>query len=395
MNTRDRYDVPPALEAAVAEVRRRLIDLSRGDMDRGRKIARDVKAAVAQLSGAAGFPVLLNGEAFTAGSFGRRTQAQPLDDIDLFIPLDAAALRLEDPNGNLTQERLVSREAADALGCRDDLNEGRWNDSGKTLDLIVAGLPRIALAATDIGKNARGRCAHLTYTGINVDLVFVLWSARAGSIDRYHLPSGAGATWRTANPKDDQQRLSEANQHQHSGLLLPTIRALKAWNDHACAGRLKSIHLEVLATEVLFADVEIASVLSALTFALHRLPDVLAGPCPDPTGLGPDLDSSLHAEDREWVRQAAHGAASAATAAIAQASRGDIDGAASAWQSLLLDDGPPAPDRGRGAPEPGRHDTEFGQPAHQCAASGAAVPPARAEERPARPSDQRVRREYA
>jgi hypothetical protein len=382
--------VPAALDKRVAGIRTAHIDLDATDMAKGRGIAREVREALARLAAGGSIPALLPDQAFIGGSFGRRTQAQPLDDVDIFIPLDASALTLESPGRLPTAEQLVAGSTPSPLGCQTTLHSGDWLDSGKTIDHIVAALPGLALAYTDVRKNRRGRCAYLDYKGINVDLVFVLWSLRRGMVDRFHLPSGAGPTWRTANPKDDQERLSRDNQNRHGGLLLPVIRTLKAWNDHVCRGRLKSIHLEVLALERIFADVQIDSVTSAVTYALGRLPDALSASCPDPTGLGPDLDVALHPEDRLWVRGAAQRDAARAAAAN-QLGLSDVAAAADEWASLLLTDGPAAPDRGpRAQPEPGRHDREFGQPAHHCPWSST-VPPPKAEYRPVVPVVQQGR----
>lgn len=386
------HPVPDALEERVAKIRRDHIDLTDKEMKTGSKIVADVTAALEQLSVDPKFLPILNGKIFRAGSFGRRTQAQPLDDIDLFIPLDGEAMRLESPTNAPTAERLVSGIPKNPIGCDSSLHHGDWVDSRAVLDRAVNALPRLPLAITDPGKNPRGRCAHMTYLGINVDLVFVLWSEHP-TIDRYHLPSGIDHTWRTSNPKDDQDRLSKANQNQHSGLLLPTIRCLKAWNDHVCGGRLKSIHLEVLAAETLFKNTPITSAVSALTYAFGALPDALDKPCPDPTGLGPDLDSMLHSEDRAWVKDAARKAFSEAVAANKLADT-DVAAAAAKWRGILLTKGDPALKRKRGPAQPGRHDSEFGQPAHRCA--DAKVPPPLPSQRAARPSNQTSRRgEYA
>lgn len=382
---------PPALERAVAAVRAAKIDLDdKTDMTKGRKIATDVIDAVMTLSSLGSLPVVLNGEPFVAGSFGRRTQAQPLDDIDIFIPLDAASLALESPANHPTSEQLVSVSSTAPLGCRSTLQSGPWLDSGETLDSCVAGLHKIALAGvTNVGKNPRGRCAHLTYGGINVDLVFVLWSKQPNEIDRYHLPSGADWTWKTANPKDDQARLTRDNQDLHGGLLLPTIRAMKAWNDHACGGRLKSIHLEVLLLERIFANTKIDSVVSALTCAFEQLPAALSSSCPDPTRLGPDLDASLPDADREWMQAAATSAAADAAAANKLAT-GDLQAATARWEAILLTQGAPAPKRAARTAEPGRHDGGFGQPAHHCTPA-ATVPPPKAQYRPVVPVNQQGR----
>ncbi|MGH9152549.1 MAG: hypothetical protein ACRD03_09170 [Acidimicrobiales bacterium] len=384
--------VPDTLEELVAKIRRDHIDLTDKEMKTGSKIVADVTAALERLSADPKSVPILGGTIFRAGSFGRRTQAQPLDDLDLFIPLDGRAMRLESPDNVPTRERLVAGNTDKPIGCDTSLHSGDWVDSRAVLDRAVDALPRLPLDTTHSGKNPRGRCAHITYVGINVDLVFVLWSEHP-TIDRYHLPSGTDHTWRTANPKNDQDRLSKANQSEHSELLLPTIRCLKAWNDHVCGGRLKSIHLEVLATETLFKNTPITSTVSALTYAFDALPDALDKPCPDPTGLGPDLDSTLHWEDRAWVKDAARKAFKEAAVANKLADT-DVAAAGARWHDILLTKGKEAPKRNRGPAQAGRHDNEFGQPAHRCA--DAKVPPPLPSQRAARPSNQASRRgEYA
>lgn len=384
--TANRYPVPPGVEARVAQIRRNQIDLSKEDTRMGRTIIGDVTAAVDGLSGRNGFPIVLKGEAFSAGSFGRKTQAQPLDDIDLFIPLDGAALRMEDIGGRPTEESLASRTGERALGCDPTLGQTPWLGSQQVLDRICPILcQHLALhPRSDCGKNRRGRCAHLTYSGINVDLVFVLW-AEHPRLDRYLLPCGTSWRWKASNPKDDQRRLSAANV-RNLGHLLPVIRMLKAWNDHPCGGRLKSIHLEVLLAEHIYGSGQsiIDSPVSGVANALASLSDVLRRTCPDPTGLGDDLDVNLDPEDRQWMIARAQTDAARFQQAL-MTGRTDADGAAREIQAILLAKGPERPTRSRQDREP-RHDHVQGQPAQRCVPS--VPPPAVRVDRPTQPANQ-------
>lgn len=388
MKVSERYEVPTRLEGLVERVRKDEVDLTAPEMDKGRRIRDTVTEAVEDVvAGVAGFPRLLAGEEFTGGSFGRRTQAQPLDDVDLFFPLDAASLRMESPTNIATREVLVTHSDENPLGCMTPLQEGAWLASGKVLDhmedLVGANIP---LGVADLRRHSRGRCVHMTYDGINVDLVFVLMGHVRGAIDRYHLPSGDSRCWKATNPKEDQRQLSKENQ-SHDGLLLPTIRALKAWNDHWLGGRLKSIHLEVLASHYAFRQLEIDSVVAALTHAFHELPSLLDGPCPDPTGLGDPLDVNLHRDDRDWVQAEARKAARLAVSLNSLATT-DPREAAQGWRNLLMTDRAEAPERDR-TPRPPRHNGDFGQPAHHCDGyKGFGVPLVRTEDRPLRAPDQ-------
>jgi len=61
--------------------------------DAGRAIRDSVIEGLQRISGEHGFPLVLAGTSFGAGSFGRRTMAQPLDDIDIYLVLNAGGCR--------------------------------------------------------------------------------------------------------------------------------------------------------------------------------------------------------------------------------------------------------------------------------------------------------------
>jgi hypothetical protein len=388
------FPVSAALEILAADLRRNSIDLTADDMRKGRRIRDEVTGAVRALPRSTQSFPQMSEPAFVGGSFGRRTQAKPFDDLDLFFPLDGAHLQMRSPALHPTDEELVGSAPSGVVADDTQLHTLGWVDSAKVLNLICSELPRLTLAPLENSpqRNRRGRCAHLTYQGINVDLVFVLHAQCSDGSDRFYLPYGGSWHWKATNPKADQSRLTNANQ-ANNGLLLSTIRTLKAWNDHACAGRLKSIHLEVM-IQSMFTDLSIDSVLGATTFALQALPAALSTACSDPTGLGDNLDINLPDADRYWVQQAAADAA-------AQASRLNVLGqtdptsAVNGWESLLLEDAPVPPARDKPERSP-RHDECFGQPAPNHHGGSVIVPPPRAEDTRGRPADQRHRSgEYA
>jgi hypothetical protein len=215
---------------------------------------------------------------------------------------------------------------------------------------------------------------------------------------RYLLAGGSDTwKWRAANPKHDQLRLTEQDEH-HGGLLLPTIRVMKAWNDFSCGHRLKSVHLEVLLACYVFKDVEIDSVVSGVVYALANLPTHLEHTCPDPTGLGYDLDISLHTDDRAWVRERA--ARDAQRFQLALAGTLDPAEAAQMLDGIIRATEKAKPDRKRTSREPW-HNQQFGQPAADRTyglptVPVSAVPAAMPQQRLQRPPDRsRGRGEYA
>ena len=76
-------------EAALSAFRARDVDLTREDTGFGRALRDVVIQQCEGLSGRESFPPLLSGRSFGAGSFARRTLCRPLDDIDVYLVLDA------------------------------------------------------------------------------------------------------------------------------------------------------------------------------------------------------------------------------------------------------------------------------------------------------------------
>jgi hypothetical protein len=399
MKTSDDFPVATGLEHSFADIRRQYIDLTDEEMDRGRRIRDAVIEAVCLLdSRFPGFPHLIEGEAFLAGSFGRRTQAQPLDDVDIFFPIEGSELRMLAPGLQPTPERLdAGQSLAPTLGSQESLfTSERWLDSRLVLSCFGQGLFNTVLDVEDAGIKAR--CGFVVIDGVNVDVVPVLVSD-SPSGKRFHLPGGLETPhWRATNPKKDQLRLTTENTTRHFGKLLPTVRAMKAWNDHACRGRLKSVHLEMLLTESVFSGVQIDSVISGVLFALAHLPEHLSHRCADPTGLGDELDVNLNDEDRKWVIERAQLDTQSALAANKLA-RTDLDRGCADLAEVILKSGAKAPQRDRPSRAP-RHDVDFGQPASTRAgvvgvAPSSAVPAAVKSDLQRAPDQSRRRPEYA
>src|ERR1035437_3129273 len=86
------------------------------------------------------FPEILTKEAtdFLRGSFARHTKIWPLDDIDLFLPMDGAGLVYVN-NGQVLPYRVASDGGASRLGASKWMTNS-YVDSSKILDEFRASL---------------------------------------------------------------------------------------------------------------------------------------------------------------------------------------------------------------------------------------------------------------
>jgi len=326
------------LEEAVLKGFRQRVDLSPEVMTYGRYVRDTVIQQCEALSGDDGFPVLLAGQTFTAGSFGRRTQAQPLTDIDLYLVMNAGGLTMWDFGA---QRRLILvGQTPGPLTYDPTLSYSGWLSADLVAQRIadrLADLPLVEQWRAKTGLNDKRKSSFIRLPdGLNVDVTPVLWATGfTYGIDRFFMPQGRESLWWTpTNPKEDQRRLSAQNRQQDD-LLLPVIRMLKWWNDNRNGGRLKGILLETLVENGLRYS-RLDGLAQALHMAFCHIQIGLdAPPCLDPTGLGPPLDVNLSLVDRTLSVFAANSAHVYAVQAADAFRVGNVTEGIQAWASVF------------------------------------------------------------
>ncbi len=286
------------VDARLTDFRRSEVDLSADDTELGRAIAQLVlREFAAEAARHPHLPAIHASKSFLAGSLGRLTQEQPLDDIDTFVVMNGGGLRFAD---DLLSVFTVEGTVPNSLASDPRYKTGSWVSAERVvaeLSVVAASLVEQKNYISEWSMGPKRKNLQLTVAGVNVDVVPVLHVTQQFGIDRYYLAAGQGShQWTPTNPKEDQRRLSSLNQ-ERAGELLGLIRLMKWWNANRNADRLKGIHLEVLVEEAV-ADWTPDRPLSSLRLLFPTLAKSVANPCPDPTGLGVNLDSSLSDADR-------------------------------------------------------------------------------------------------
>lgn len=251
-------------------------------------------------SGERGFPELLLGESFGAGSFGRKTKEQPLDDIDIYFVMSGGGLTMKQGDARVPVE--LHGSGSGVLATDPLLLDGQWVSSARILARVAE---RVTEFGYESGVNTQGKSAYMKVSDtLNIDICPVLWaSSTIGEVDRYYLPAGTGSySWKKTDPRLDQARVTADNQ-THSEKLLPVIRLMKWWNDNRNVGLqnkgwLKGIHLEVIVSDALRGRT-IDGIAPTMHVLFAELPALLDRGCPDPTGLGAALDVNLSSGARE------------------------------------------------------------------------------------------------
>lgn len=310
------------------------VDLGADLTAAGRQLALGVIAVVeVEVERSANCPLLYRDKSFIAGSLGRRTQEQPLDDVDVYLVLEA-------PEVTGAEDGLPYPLTSHASRPNTPLTDDPTLRSGNNFsaDAVVnrfASYLDIWFPKNPTGKGRAGKTCYVRLGTVNIDLSPVIWfKSTVGGIDEYWMPAGRGTPyWKRTNPKEDQRFLTDANQ-AHNGGLLRIVRMIKWWNANYNSDRLKGIHLETMVVKA-FRGIPVVGWAYPLTWLFDMLYEALDSPCPDPTGLGDPLDSSLSSLDRSASREALFASKAIASAAADAAIQGKPDECLHWWRSIF------------------------------------------------------------
>jgi hypothetical protein len=198
-----------------------------------------------------GFPPILKAVDcdFLGGSFARHTKTWPLDDIDIYLPLDGANLFYY-MNGAV----LPYTVASDGLAWNPLLTarwaNGSWVSSSKLVEGFASVLRR-RFPQTKIKPDGQAVAVQTTLgassasDGLGYDIVpcFYLSPNEQGQSGFYLIPDGRGS-WIRTNPRYDEA-VADLLQKDHNRLFRKTVKLLKYWNAEQLNGTLRSYFIEL------------------------------------------------------------------------------------------------------------------------------------------------------
>jgi hypothetical protein len=198
------------------------------------------------------FPFLLerSDEDFLGGSFARHTKIWPLDDIDLYVPLDGSKL-VYHSNGTRLPYLFWSDDhfRTNRLISHDKWMTGTNIDPQKLLrglkqavaDSYPASVTTLHAQAVNLQLSV---AANVESDGISLDIVpcFRL-SATSGGEAFYLMPNHSGG-WMPTNPRKDNE-LSQSLHIYHNRTYRKAIRLVKYWNATRMGSAFSSYYLEL------------------------------------------------------------------------------------------------------------------------------------------------------
>lgn len=321
--------------AAFDQFRRGMVDLDPNQTARAR-VSRDylynqIEAVTRKDSS---FPAL-SGGFMPYGSFARKTKIQPLDDIDFLMFLNGSMTRVEPTQyvPHLYWLRVTDSRSPLAKF----LDDHGYANSTKVLNRIASHLSSIPqYRKAEVKKSLQAVTLNLTSYDWSFDIVPavpILKTWPTTEIDYYLIPNGHGH-WIRTDPRRDQAQVTEVNK-RHGGNFLGANRLLKRWNMRPTKPRLSSYYFETLCVRTFQYAPVISSYPSAVEYFFGSCPTYLLSSCPDPKGLGPDLDANIDWTIKQKVGDAMKEAWRDAWAANRYESEGKQKEAINSWRLVF------------------------------------------------------------
>ncbi|HEY3054105.1 MAG TPA: hypothetical protein VGK04_12030 [Thermoanaerobaculia bacterium] len=283
------------------------------------------------------FPRLI-GTHVPYGSFARSVKTRPLDDIDLLILLVGTGTEIargsDDP---YTLWIKILNSTAPLAMFPDQFG---YVNSTKVLNAFKSALSDVpAYAKSDVSKNGEAVTLSLSSYPWAFDAVpAVPVNDGAGGFLYYVIPNGSG-DWLATDPRRDAAQLTAVNQG-HYGELLPVVRLLKYWNRRVHKPRLSSYYFETLVKRTFEFQPPIGSSSAAMRHFFANAGTYVWLSCPDPKGLGPNLDADISYETKKKVTDAMSEAARFASNADLMEGVGDQKSAIYWWGRVFGTDFP-------------------------------------------------------
>lgn len=322
---------------AFTRFRQQQVDLSSDEVATARRSRDYLQGQISEIANKdMSFPRLSSGYK-PYGSFARSTKVRPLDDIDMLTLLNARGTTTVSTGFDPYTYLIQVTDPSSSLVPFADSNG--YVNSTRILNKFKSGLQNVPnYQKAEIKRNGVAVVLNLKSYPWVFDIVPAApVGDSVGNTTHYLIPNGSGK-WMRTDPRRDQTAITEANQRQGNNLI-PLIRLIKYWNMHSYAiPRISSYYLETMLINGLryHSYPPITSTLRiSVPLAFQTLATQILSSCPDPKGLGPNLDAAVSWEVKTKVQQAASERAGYAKQALEYEQKGDHKNAMTYWRFVF------------------------------------------------------------
>jgi len=240
-------------------------------------------------------PTPLEGHDFLFGSAIRGTKDAPLNDIDLMLVLDGATL-VPIIAGQVVGTTYGSGKSFNPALAPDYLDGNGHVSSQKILNKFRAVLGE-TYTRSEIRKDGQAINVWMESYGFGIDVVPAFKINTPANGLHYYIPLGTGSDmWQSTNPHADLE-VFESEDVRLNGLLRPTARLMRKWNELSNSGRLSGFHVDALVLRSLQGK-SVGSLDLAILTCLVSFDALLKVSSPQFSGFTPHIDHQLSEENR-------------------------------------------------------------------------------------------------
>ena len=294
------FPMPYTLWSSIEKYREDVVDLDPDQTELAR-VSRDflfTQLKLLDVNNRYIFPKLYK-DPMPYGSLARKTKIRPLDDIDLLLLLEGTGTVSEKSHNDAFTYLLRIADKYSVLEPFGDSSSSSlpsyhgYVNSIKVMNAIKSSLSKVTYyKKAEIRRNQQAIVLNLTSYDWSFDVVpAVPIKNREGDITYYLIPNGSGK-WMRTDPRKDTARLTAINQ-QHSVSIQSVIRLLKRWNRRTTKPRLDSYYFEALCLNVFDFAGRKSGISESIEYFFLMCPSYIWQSCPDPKGLGDDLDTNV------------------------------------------------------------------------------------------------------
>ena len=218
-------------------------------------------------------PVLATADKdFLGGSFARHTKNRPLDDIDIYLPLDGANLFYYE-HGAITPYTVLTDGLAFNPLLTPRWANGSYVSSAKLVEEFAGALKR-RFPQTKVKPNGHAISIRMTHgetptqDGLGYDVVpcFSLKPQRQDDRHFYLMPNGQGG-WMRTNPRVDSG-VADVLQENHNKLFRKVVKLLKYWNTEQLNGAISSYFIELAIARVYWDKAVKSEAVTTLSYGM-------------------------------------------------------------------------------------------------------------------------------
>ena len=243
----------PKVDSAFEDLLEREINISKNARSRASDSQNHLREFLtAERTRDSSFPRILSvaDADFLGGSFARHTKNWPLDDIDIFLPLDGTNLFYVEYGVRLPYAVQSDGVLLWNPLCGDRWMNGQYVSTVKLVSEFARVLARHYPRETEIRANGecvtirmkQGETANADGLGYDIVPCFSMKPNSSNEFEFYLMPDGFGG-WMRTNPKLDTD-LCEILNGYHNKVYRKVIKLVKYWNEVRLGGSFSSYYIE-------------------------------------------------------------------------------------------------------------------------------------------------------